>query len=127
MSPAPVKEYNPEDDPLMGRLVAVLDGDIWKKGVVAYCDTDEVATPDGAVVEVGTDRYRVFYGSFMTTEDAERALRVKKKSQKVRDDDEAVLACGRRRRKFRALLTSSSDANYHNYDGTAPTRTTEVH
>ena len=72
--------YDPDDDPLMGRLVAVYDRGSWVTGVVAFNDTR--ALEDGT--EVGTAFYRVLWGDFETTEDA---LKVPRSRQRVRGMD----------------------------------------
>ena len=85
-------EYDPDADPLMGRLVSVRasrvaqpqssssrtknDGDKWLNGVTLYCDTVEL--DDGT--EVGTPNYRMVYGNFKSLY---HALSTKKTTQKV--------------------------------------------
>ena len=85
-------EYDPDADPLMGRLVSVRasrvapprpsssssrsEDDKWLNGVILYCDTVEL--DDGT--EVGTPNYRMLYGNFKSMY---HALRTKRSTQRV--------------------------------------------
>ena len=75
-----VREYDPDADPLMGRLVSVrVDesaGGRWEDALVGYCETSIVANE-----EVSTGLYRVLWGSFKSVDEA---LATKRKHQKVR-------------------------------------------
>lgn len=66
----PRRAYDPDADPLMGRLVSVLvdEGDagaVWKEGCVGYCETRWRGD-----VEESTGAYRVMWGRFATVDDA---------------------------------------------------------
>lgn len=75
-----VREYDPDADPLMGRLVSVrVDesaGGRWEDALVGYCETAIVGDE-----EVSTGLYRVLWGSFKSVDEA---LATKRKHQKVR-------------------------------------------
>ena len=75
-----VREYDPDADPLMGRLVSVrVDesaGGRWEDALVGYCETAIVGDE-----EVSTGLYRVLWGSFKSVDEA---LTTKRTRQKVR-------------------------------------------
>lgn len=104
-------EYDPEADPLMGRLVSVLvpsgssrggkGGDGWRDGIILYNDTEELE--DGT--EVGTGNYRLMYGTFKSVE---HAINTKKRKQKVRHGEaKRRVARAQHSRKPRASLSGN--------------------
>ena len=72
-------EYDPDDDPLFGRLVSLRvdePGHSWRDGIVAHVHTEVV---DG--IERATGVYMVVWGKFDRTEDV---MRIPAKEREVR-------------------------------------------
>ena len=67
--------YDPNDDPFMGRLVKILDGEgprrKWRHGIVGFSFNREVVKGN-KLKEVATGKYQIMWGKFLTYEAAQQ-------------------------------------------------------